>query len=276
MGGGAVGKDMIELQRLSETRNGAGNTHTGSAVAFQNFPVEQPFPRYLKRLGDIVGAAVGLVLCLPLFALIALAIRLDSPGPVLFRHRRIGRNRRPFRVLKFRTMVNEAETLGPEVTIASDARITRVGAFLRRTKIDELPQLWNVLVGDMSLVGPRPQSFSFLPYYGEDDLDVILSVRPGVTGPTQLWLRHEEEILAKQADPIQFYIVTLLPQKIASDRQYVQGWSLASDLRILVRTAAALLKIRRSGKIGTEERVAIVPDGHAGAPQGSRAYEKAI
>lgn len=276
MGGGAVGKQMMELQRLSETRTGAGNARSGSAVAFRQTTQVQPLYRHLKRLGDVLGAAIGLAVCMPLFLLIALAIRLDSPGPVLFRHRRMGRGRRPFHVLKFRTMVNEAETLGPEVTVSTDRRITRVGAFLRRTKLDELPQLWNVLVGEMSLVGPRPQSFSFLPYYSDEDLGVILSVRPGITGPTQLWLRNEEEILARQDDPIRFYVVTLLPEKIASDRRYVQTWSLQTDLRILALTLCALLRIRPTGHGQTEERAAVVTEGTAGAPASARVYEKVV
>lgn len=276
MGGGAVGKHMMELQRLSETRTGAGDARSGSAVAVQQATQLQPFARCLKRVGDILGAVVGLAVCLPLFLLIALAIRLDSPGPVLFRHRRMGRGRRPFHVLKFRTMVDEAEMIGPEVTIATDRRITRVGAFLRRTKLDELPQLWNVLLGEMSLVGPRPQSFSFLPYYSDEDLGVILSVRPGITGPTQLWLRNEEEILARQDDPIRFYVVTLLPEKIASDRRYVQTWSLQTDLRILVLTMCALLRIRPTGHGQPEERAAVVSEGTAGAPASARMYDKVV
>jgi lipopolysaccharide/colanic/teichoic acid biosynthesis glycosyltransferase len=276
MGGGAVGKHMMELQRLSETRNRAGNARSGSAAALRQVVQEQSIKRCLKRAGDLIGASIGLVLCLPIFLVIALAIRIDSPGPVLFRHRRMGRRRRPFHVLKFRTMVDEAENLGPEVTIATDRRITRVGAFLRRTKLDELPQLWNVLVGEMSLVGPRPQSFSFLPYYSDEDLAVILSVRPGITGPTQLWLRNEEEILARQDDPIRFYVLTLLPAKIASDRQYVQTWSLRTDLRILARTLCALLRIGPTSRAQLEERAAVLTEGTAGAPASARVYEKVV
>jgi len=266
----------MELQRLSETRNGASNARSGSGAAFRQTTQEQPLFRYVKRMGDLLGAAVGLAICLPLFLLIAMAIRLDSPGPALFRHRRMGHKGRPFQVLKFRTMVNEAERFGPEVTVATDGRITRVGAFLRRTKLDELPQLWNVLIGEMSLVGPRPQSFSFLTYYGDEDLDLILSVRPGITGPTQLWLRNEEELLARHDDPIRFYVETLLPQKIASDRRYVQAWTLLGDLRILLQTVCALLKIRPATNAEPQQRAAVAGEVQATAPTRGRVYEKVI
>ncbi|MCH8274631.1 MAG: sugar transferase [Armatimonadetes bacterium] len=197
-----------------------------------------------KRALDVVGALAGLLILAPLFALIAVAVRADSPGPVLFRHRRIGRNRKPFWMLKFRTMVRDALYLGPEVTTANDPRVTRLGRLLRRTKLDELPQLVNVLLGQMSLVGPRPQSYSFLPFYKEEDLDVILSVRPGITGPTQLWLRHEEEILGMHDDPLTFYTGELLPRKIESDRRYATGRSMAADAGIVARTLKAVVSLR--------------------------------
>jgi lipopolysaccharide/colanic/teichoic acid biosynthesis glycosyltransferase len=190
---------------------------------------------------DIAGAVLGLVLLAPLFLVVAVLVVLDSPGPVLFRHRRAGRGGRPIQVLKFRTMVPGADLIGPEVTISNDTRITRFGAFLRKNKLDELPQLWNVLKGEMSLVGPRPQSFSLIEHYSDEDVEIILSVRPGITGPTQLWLRNEEELLARQPDPMHFYVYTLLPQKIASDRDYVGSWSLGRDISILLRTVKALL-----------------------------------
>lgn len=275
MGGGAVGKDTMELQRLSKTQTVAGSTRNESVAILRQTAQGQLTLRQLKRFGDILGALVGLTLCLPLFLLIALAIRLDSPGPILFRHRRMGRNRKPFKVLKFRTMVDEAEILGPEVTIATDGRITRVGAFLRRTKLDELPQLWNVLVGEMSLVGPRPQSFSFLPYYSDEDLDLILSVLPGITGPTQLWLRNEEEILAKHDNPIDFYTLTLLPQKITSDRNYVKTWSLLGDCRILLLTVCTLLRIRSINPQPPEQAV-VVDEGQAGDSVSARIYERVV
>lgn len=194
----------------------------------------------LKRFFDVVGALCLVALLSPVMALVALVIRVSSPGPVLFRHRRMGINRQPFYMYKFRTMVHGADQMGPEVTIESDSRITRIGKFLRRTKLDELPQLFNVIRGEMSLVGPRPQSLGYIRLYPREDLDVILSVRPGITGPTQLWLRDEERLLAKQECPLDFYTNDLLPLKIASDVAYVYSRSLAFDLGVLFKTAAAL------------------------------------
>ncbi|GIV01757.1 MAG: sugar transferase [Fimbriimonadales bacterium] len=205
---------------------------------------QRRFSAFIKRLIDVVGATVGLVLLAPLFLVVALAVVLDSPGPVFFRHRRAGKGNRPIQVLKFRSMIDGADLIGPEVTASNDERITRVGAFLRKTKLDELPQLWNVLKGDMSLVGPRPQSFSLIEHYPEEDAEVILSVRPGITGPTQLWLRDEEELLGRQPDPMHFYVHTLLPKKIASDKAYVQTWSLKRDFAILFRTLLTLFARR--------------------------------
>jgi lipopolysaccharide/colanic/teichoic acid biosynthesis glycosyltransferase len=202
----------------------------------------------LKRTGDIAFSAVGLILLLPLFAIVAVAIKLDSPGPVFFRHARAGKGLRKFFMVKFRTMVDNAVRLGPEVTVSNDKRVTRVGRILRKTKIDELPQLWNVLLGDMSLVGPRPQSYSYIPYYSNDDLSQILSVRPGVTGPTQLWLRHEEELLRAQKDPIDFYTTKLLPLKIESDKRYVGTRSLAKDIACVAATVGAVLKLKPETK----------------------------
>lgn len=203
----------------------------------------------LKRTGDIAVSAVGLTLLLPLFAIVAIAIKIDSPGPVFFRHARAGKGLRKFFMVKFRTMVENAVCLGPEVTVSNDHRVTRVGRILRKTKIDELPQLWNVLVGDMSLVGPRPQSYSYIPYYTNNDLRQILSVRPGVTGPTQLWLRHEEELLSAQKNPIEFYTTKLLPLKIESDKRYVGTRSLVSDIAYVVATVGAVLKLKPTSEV---------------------------
>lgn len=203
----------------------------------------------LKRTGDIAVSAIGLILLLPLFALVAIAIKLDSPGPVFFRHARAGKGLRKFFMVKFRTMVDNAVRLGPEVTASDDNRVTRIGRILRKTKLDELPQLWNVLLGDMSLVGPRPQSYSFIPYYSNNDLRQILSVRPGVTGPTQLWLRHEEELLSAQEDPIDFYTSRLLPLKIESDKRYVGTRSLFKDIACVTATIAAVLKLKPKSEV---------------------------
>ncbi len=194
----------------------------------------------VKRLFDLVLAGFLLLLGAPLLAGIALWVWMDSGFPVLFRQKRAGKGGKPFWIIKFRTMATNLSD-NPPVTSARDPRITRAGKFLRRLKLDELPQLWNVLMGEMSIVGPRPQTFSLLSHYPVEDLQVILSVRPGLTGLTQLWLRNEEELLGEMEDPMRYYVEVLLPKKIASDRAYVENRSFWLDLRIIGRTIWVLL-----------------------------------
>lgn len=192
-----------------------------------------------KRAFDLLAAAIGLVLVSPLLILVAVAIRLDSPGPVLFRQRRVGRNFRPFEIYKFRTMVDGASRMGPSVTAGEDPRVTRVGRILRRTKIDELPQLINVIKGDMSLVGPRPE----LPKYVEmfrRDYEEILAVRPGMTDPASLVYHDEAELLGQVGDPEEEYIRNVLPAKIALARRYLARSSLLFDLAVIVKTVGTL------------------------------------
>jgi lipopolysaccharide/colanic/teichoic acid biosynthesis glycosyltransferase len=190
----------------------------------------------------IVLAAVGLILLLPLMAVIALLIKLDSPGSVLFAHERVGRHGRKFKVLKFRTMVQDAPKLGGAITAGHDPRITRIGRLLRLTKLDELPQLWNVLKGEMSLVGPRPEVERYVQLWEPELRELVLSVRPGITGLTQIRYRHEERLLAQQPDPEKYYREVLLPLKLASDAEYVRRRSLMFDLSLLLRTVIALFQ----------------------------------
>ncbi|MDW8107250.1 MAG: sugar transferase [Armatimonadota bacterium] len=196
----------------------------------------------IKRVLDFTVAAVGLAVCAPLFLLIALLIRLDSPGGVFFAHERVGRYGRRFKVLKFRTMVKDAPRLGGAITAGGDPRITRVGKVLRQTKLDELPQLWNVLKGEMSLVGPRPEVEKYVQLWDPALREIVLSVRPGITGLTQIRYRHEEHLLASQPDPEGYYREVLLPLKLGSDAEYVKRRSLHLDLWILGRTIAALFE----------------------------------
>jgi lipopolysaccharide/colanic/teichoic acid biosynthesis glycosyltransferase len=190
----------------------------------------------LKRAFDVVGAAVALVILVPLFALIAVLVVIDSPGPVFFRCERVGFQGRPLRMLKFRKMHSHAT--GGLLTVANDARLTRVGAWLVRLKLDELPQLWHVLRGDMSLVGPRPESPDFVRRF-DADYAQILRVRPGMTGFTQLAFACEGRILDPR-DPGGHYVRTLLPQKVMLDRLYAARPSLRLDLAILVATLATV------------------------------------
>jgi lipopolysaccharide/colanic/teichoic acid biosynthesis glycosyltransferase len=193
--------------------------------------------RALKRAFDVVVAAVVLLVLLPLLLVIALLIVLESPGPVFYRHTRAGFRGRPLRMLKFRKMHPNAR--GTYLTLSGDERLTRVGAWLARTKLDELPQLWHVLRGEMSLVGPRPESPVCVVRHVEQ-YDVILSVRPGLTGYTQLAFCREGSILDAN-DPERHYLTGLLPQKVALDRFYAEHLSLRRDVLILAATIVTLV-----------------------------------
>ena len=193
-----------------------------------------------KRLLDVFVTLLLMPLALPLMAAIALWVRLDSPGPALFRQPRVGRGGRLFRIHKFRTM-HQAEA-GLPITARGDARITRAGRWLRATKLDELPQLIDVLAGDMSLVGPRPEVPSYMALYAEPVRRQILSLRPGITDRAAIEFRDEERLLAAAADPERAYVEQVMPIKQRYYLDYVAQRSLAGDLRILWDTARALVK----------------------------------
>jgi lipopolysaccharide/colanic/teichoic acid biosynthesis glycosyltransferase len=188
-----------------------------------------------KRSFDLLAASMGLLVVSPLLAAAALAVRLDSAGPVLFVQQRVGRNFRPFGIYKFRTMVADAPNRGGPITFGADPRITRVGRVLRKTKIDELPQLANVLLGHMSLVGPRPEVPKYVQMF-RGDYAYVLSVRPGLTDPASVKYRHEAEQLAASPDPEREYVERILPDKIALARQYIATATFAGDLGILLAT----------------------------------------
>lgn len=194
----------------------------------------------MKRTFDVLVGAVGLVVTSPLVALGAVAVKLESPGPAFYRSARVGRGGRQFRMYKLRTMRVNADREGPAVTGARDPRVTSVGRFLRRTKIDELPQLLNVLRGDMSLVGPRPEAPEFVRYYTPEQQRVLL-VRPGMTGPAAIAYINEEELLG-ESDAEARYIKSVMPQKVAIDLEYLQSSSFAGDLKILARTIWLLVR----------------------------------
>jgi len=194
----------------------------------------------LKRFIDLVAAGTSLVLLAPVFLFIAAAVRLSSPGPVIFAQQRMGRGFRPFRIFKFRTMYADAPTRGGQLTVgAHDPRITPVGRFLRGTKLDELPQLWNVVRGDMSLVGPRPEVPKYVEMF-RGDFAEILRVRPGITDPASLKYRREADQLAAAGDPEAEYVGRILPDKIAISKRYIESSSLLGDAGILLRTVFRL------------------------------------
>ena len=195
----------------------------------------------MKRAFDVVTACLGLLLCSPLLGLAALLIKLDSPGPVFFRQERIGRGFRPFLIYKFRTMVPDAPHKGGSITVGNDPRITRVGWVLRQTKLDELPQLLNVLKGEMSFVGPRPEVRRYVELFRQD-YEEILQVRPGITDPASLAYRHEAEVLGRAEDPEEEYVRQILPEKIRLAKEYIRRSSLTFDVTLICKTFLRLFQ----------------------------------
>ena len=195
----------------------------------------------MKRVLDIVGALTGVVLLSPLLAAVGLAVVLESGLPGLFRQRRMGRGGSEFTLYKFRTMTVQCGTEQGSFDAGSSARVTRVGKLLRKTKLDELPQLWNVLAGDMSLVGPRPEVRKWVEAY-PDRWSKVLSVRPGITDPASIEFRNEEELLAAAPDPETHYRNVILPQKLDLYERYVASQSLGGDISILFRTMWAVFR----------------------------------
>ena len=189
----------------------------------------------LKRLFDVLCALAALLVLSPVLLGLALAIKMSSPGPVLYRGVRVGLHGRPFRIYKFRSMVINAERLGGASTADGDPRITTIGRLLRKTKLDELPQLLNVLAGDMSFVGPRPEVQQYVDMYTEEE-NAILTVRPGITDWASLWNPDEGAVLARAADPERAYVELIRPQKLKWQLAYVRERSFLVDLGILART----------------------------------------
>lgn len=203
-----------------------------------------------KRIFDVVVAALGLLLLSPLLLGIAVWIRIDSPGSALYRQERVGRFGRLFRIHKFRTMSQSGPNGALQITVGADPRITRAGRVLRRTKLDELPQLWDVLVGDMSLVGPRPEVPKYVALYPDALRDKVLSVRPGMTDRASIEYREENELLARAADPERAYIDVVMPAKLRYAAEYVDRRSMWADLCLIGATVQALW-IRRSAADST-------------------------
>ena len=200
-----------------------------------------------KRLFDIIVSAFALTILSPFFIAIAVCIRQDSPGGIFFRQERIGRFERPFSIFKFRTMVMGAEAKGT-LTIGKDSRVTTIGQWLRKTKLDELPQLINVLQGTMSLVGPRPELLCYVTHYPSDARQKIFALRPGMTDWVSIDLINENDILARTKDPEKYYIDQLLPLKIARYLHYAQHHSLFEDMRILLATGYHIIQSYRASQ----------------------------
>lgn len=195
----------------------------------------------MKRGFDLFAASFGLALLLPLFLVVALAVKLDSPGPIFFRQVRVGKAEVPFRIFKFRSMFTDADKGGHLVTASGDLRITRMGHLLRKWKLDELPQLINVILGDMSLVGPRPEVPKFANCYSPQQRAVLFSVKPGITDFASIKYREEEAILANALDPEKMYRQVILPEKYKLYERYITERSFWLDLRLIMVTLAKIV-----------------------------------
>ena len=194
----------------------------------------------MKRLFDIVASFFGIIILSPIILAVALAIKITSPGPAMYVSYRMGRDNKPFKLLKFRTMVINADKIGGPSTAADDARLTSIGRWLKKFQLDELPQLFNVLYGDMSIVGPRPEVKMYVDMMTNEQRNVILSVRPGMTDLASLWNFHEGELLKGSPDPEKTYLEKIRPEKLRLQIKYVKERSFWSDIIIIFKTIAKL------------------------------------
>ena len=195
----------------------------------------------MKRIFDLTFSLLGLIICSPIFIMVPIFIKLDSKGPVFFRQERVGKNFKSFKIYKFRTMRYDPEEKGPMITVGGDRRVTEVGKFLRQYKVDELPQLFNVLKGEMSFVGPRPEVREYVQLF-KKDYKKLLRIRPGITDPASIKYSDEERVLSSSENWEEEYKKRILPEKIDLSLQYVEQHNIMTDLKIILKT---LLKARR-------------------------------
>jgi len=198
------------------------------------------YRKFLKRIFDFLTSLLGLIFLFPLFVVIGILIKLEDGGSVFYRQERVGQNWKIFKIYKFRTMVEGADKMGSQVTRADDPRITRIGKFLRRYKLDELPQLINVVKGEMSLVGPRPEVLKYAKAY-KDDYDEILQVKPGITDFASLEFKDESEILKGARNVDEVYLKEILPRKVKLYKKYLKEMSFITDLKLIFRTIRGIL-----------------------------------
>lgn len=196
---------------------------------------------FLKRGFDIIASFIGLIILSPIFLIIACFIKLNSKGPVFFKQIRIGKNGKRFRIFKFRTMVVDAEKQGMQITVGRDSRITKVGHFLRKSKIDELPQLINILIGNMSFVGPRPEVPKYVQMYNENQKS-ILKVRPGITDVASIEYRNENALLAQSKNPEETYVKEIMPRKLELNLEYLRKLSIIYDVKLILKTLYVVIK----------------------------------
>ncbi|WP_459479343.1 sugar transferase [Clostridium saccharoperbutylacetonicum] len=193
------------------------------------------FNKIVKRIFDLICSTLGLIVLSPVLLVIAIRIKTGSDGPVFFKQIRVGEGSKEFEILKFRTMVVDAEKLGRQITVGNDSRITKIGAFLRKYKLDELPQLINVFKGDMSLVGPRPEVPRYVKLYNEEQIRV-LEVKPGITDLASIRYRDENDLLGEVENPDEFYINTIMPDKLALNLEYINKNNIFLDIYIILKT----------------------------------------
>lgn len=208
---------------------------------FDSLLREKKCSLFLKRCFDITASAFGLLVLAVPFLIIAIIIKVTSKGPVFFRQVRVGKNGKEFRIFKFRTMVADAEKKGMQITVGADSRITGIGKFLRKTKVDELPQLINVFIGQMSFVGPRPEVPRYVAMYSDYQRN-ILRIKPGITELASIVYRDENEVLAQSEDPEKTYIEDIMPKKIGLNIEYMKKLGFWYDLKLIFMTFAAILK----------------------------------
>ena len=220
----------------AKKQSGRGTDTSGQVVRLR--PVSL-WRRFWKRAFDVVCSALGLLVLSPVLLICALLVGLTSPGGILFRQERIGKDGVPFTIYKFRSM--RRDNAGLKITTSGDSRVTPVGKVLRRTKLDELPQLFNVLKGDMSFVGPRPEVREYTDLYDEEQRQVLL-VRPGITGLASIRFRNENELLDESDDPNRTYIEEVMPQKLALDLEYIPHASVFYDIRLILETLVTVVR----------------------------------
>lgn len=196
--------------------------------------------KMLKRLFDIIFSFLGLILVSPLLLIVVLLIKINSSGQVFYRGERIGKLRKPFRIFKFRTMVENADRIGGPSTADDDPRLTKIGRFLKKYQLDELPQLINVLRGEMSLVGPRPEVRVYVDMMSDEERKTILSVLPGMTDLASLWNFHESEVLKGSSDPERAYQEKIRPEKIRLQMEYVKNRSFLLDFKLIIKTISKI------------------------------------
>lgn len=206
-----------------------------------NMNFSKPVNDFFKRTFDLLVSFFAIILLSPFFIIVSLLIKMDSNGPVIFKQVRVGKNKKPFEIYKFRTMVVDAEKLGKQITVGNDNRITKIGGFLRKFKLDELPQLFNVFKGDMSFVGPRPEVPKYTNLYTEEQ-NRVFEVRPGITDYASIKYRNENEILGKSKNPEKTYIEEVMQDKLKINLDYMNRRSVLEDLKIILLTVLKIIR----------------------------------